>query len=148
MKPLILIVSSIFILLSCQNKTEQKAEKNEIENQKALIKTYFKHFNAHDWPKMASMYTPKATFKDPAFGASAMEMTQAEVIKKYQQLEKMIPDVRDSVVAMYHSGNNVILEFETQGTGPDGKDFKLPICTIFEITNGKISKDLTYYDNF
>jgi hypothetical protein len=30
----------------------------------------------------------------------------------------------------------------------DGFKFKLPICAIFTIAHGKITRDFTYFDNF
>lgn len=50
---------------------------------------------------------------------------------------------------MYPSGeNHIIVEFVSSGTAPDNSKFELPICTIFTIENGLITKDFTYYDNF
>lgn len=61
----------------------------------------------------------------------------------------MFPDLKDEIKTIYVSGNNnVIVEFVSTGTAPDNSKFELPICTIFTIENGKITKDFTYYDNF
>jgi ketosteroid isomerase-like protein len=57
--------------------------------------------------------------------------------------------LKDEVKAVYPSGeNHIIVEFISTGTAPDNSKFELPICTIFTIENGKITKDFTYYDNF
>ena len=64
------------------------------------------------------------------------------------ELQNQFTDVQDSVVAVYPSGDkNVIVEFVSKGILPDQSKFELPICTIFTIENGKISKDYTYFDN-
>ena len=61
----------------------------------------------------------------------------------------MIPDVKDKVIQTYPSGDNhIIVEFVSSGTAPDNSKFELPICTIFTIENGLITKDFTYFDNF
>jgi ketosteroid isomerase-like protein len=74
--------------------------------------------------------------------------SRAQIVKEYSELQSMFPDVQDSVVAVYPSGKNkVIVEFVSKGTNPDKTKFELPICTIFTIENGKITKDYTYYDN-
>lgn len=73
---------------------------------------------------------------------------KADIAKKHSELNQMIPDVHDSVLNMYHYDDKVIVGFESSGTAPDSSKFILPFCTIFEIKNGKITKDLTYYDNF
>jgi ketosteroid isomerase-like protein len=133
-----------FVSIACQS---EKQTDNTVAN-KAIIDEYFDYFNKHDWQKMVSMYADSAEMKDPAYGPKTIKMTQAEIQKKYEELQKGIPDVKDSVVVMYQSGDNVIVEFVSSGTAPDSTKFELPICTIFEIKNGKITKDFTYYDNF
>ena len=136
-------------LLSCNNSPQKSL--NDMDNStknKAIIEQYFKHFNNHEWQKMADMYVEQPEMKDPAYGIKNLKMTKADIVKKYTELHQMIPDVLDNVIKIYHSGDNVIVEFESSGTAPDGSKFTLPICTIFEIKNGKITKDLTYYDNF
>ncbi|TAF44224.1 MAG: nuclear transport factor 2 family protein [Sphingobacteriales bacterium] len=115
---------------------------------KKIIEQYFKYFNNYEWQKMADMYIEQPEMKDPAYGIKNIKMTKANIVKKYSELNQIIHDVHDNVINMYYSGDNVIVEFESSGTAPDGSKFVIPICTIFEIKNGKITKDLTYYDNF
>jgi ketosteroid isomerase-like protein len=109
----------------------------------------FEKFNNHDWAGMAALYADTAEFKDPTLGTGIVKQTRQQTITKYTELQKMIPDVKDSVVAMYPSGNkHITVEFVSKGTGPDGKPFELPVCTVFTVENGKITKDFTYFDNF
>ena len=120
----------------------------ETDNTK-LIKQYFEHFNQHDFTKMAEMYTDVAEFKDPSLGIGIVKQTRAETIKKYSELNKIFPDLKDSIVQIYPSGEkHIIVEFVSSGTAEDGSKFELPICTIFTIENEKITKDFTYYNNF
>ncbi len=135
-------------LFSCNETKQNSITMDHSASNKKIIEQYFNHFNNHDWQKMAALYIDQPEMKDPAYGIKNVKMTKADIIKKYSELNQMIPDVRDQVIQMYHSGNNVIVEFESSGTAPDGSKFVLPICTIFEIKEGKITKDLTYYDNF
>lgn len=137
--------------VSCKNEPANKAQgtdKNSKADKQAVIEQYYQHFNNHDWQKMADMYVDSPEIKDPAYGIKNVIMTKADIVKKYTALQGMIPDVHDSIIRMYNSGDNVIVEFESTGTAPDKSKFVLPICTVFEIKNGKITKDLTYYDNF
>lgn len=114
-----------------------------------LIHKYFTHFNAHEWQAMADLYTDPAEFKDPSLGAGIVEQTREDTVEKYRELSGIFPDLQDEIVQVYPSGDNhVIVEFVSNGTGPDGSRFELPICTIFTIINGMITKDFTYYDNF
>jgi predicted SnoaL-like aldol condensation-catalyzing enzyme len=143
------VTLSVLLLLSCNSSNQQNV--NGMDNStanKAIIEQYFKHFNNHDWQKMADMYIDKPEMKDPSYGVKTIISTKADIVKKYSELQQMIPDVHDSVINTYYAGDNVIVEFESSGTAPDSTKFVLPICTIFEIKDGKITKDFTYYDNF
>ena len=76
-------------------------------------------------------------------------MTRAEMIAKYSALNEIFPDLHDKIVQTYPSGEkNIVVEFVSSGTAPDNSKFELPICTIFTIENGKITKDFSYFDNF
>ncbi|WP_316753593.1 nuclear transport factor 2 family protein [Pedobacter gandavensis] len=119
-----------------------------IENQE-LVKTYFDHFNKHEWDKMADLYSDSAEIKDPAIGKSVVKQSKKEISKRYAELNSVFPNLKDEVVQIYPSGDHhVIVEFVSSGTAADGSAFTLPICVIFTIENGKITKDFSYYDNF
>ena len=135
-----------FTLLNCTNQKETHS--NISENEK-LVQVYFEHFNKHDWAKMANMYADTTEFKDPSLGFGIVKQTQKQILDKYSELSNIFPDLRDRVIQTYPAGEkNIIVEFISTGTGPDKVKFELPICTIFTIENGLITKDFTYYDNF
>lgn len=114
-----------------------------------LIDQYFAFFNDHEWDKMASLYSAEAEFKDPSLGAGIVVQTREQISRKYSELNEVFPDIRDEIVRIYPSGEaHMIVEFISSGTAPDGAVFELPVCTIFTIENGLITKDFTYYDNF
>ncbi len=156
MKSIITTLSLIVLLSACSEKPVVVTEGTEVlpssdlaaENRK-LIEEYFTHFNQHDWKSMASLYADTAELKDPVYGTKPLMQTRTQIIEKYTELGKMIPDVKDSIVAQFPSGNmHYVVEFISKGKTPDGNSFELPICTIFTIKNGKITGDYTYYDNF
>ena len=114
----------------------------------SVAKKVFEHFNQHNWEKMAELYSDSAEFLDPSFGQKPIKQTRRQTVKKYQEMQAIFKDIRDDVVQIYASGDkNVIVEFVSSGTAPDGTKWTLPICTIFTIENGQITKDHTYYDN-
>jgi ketosteroid isomerase-like protein len=113
-----------------------------------IVRSLFRHFNTHDWQSMANLYSDTAEFIDPSFGQDAVYQTRAQIIDKYKQLATVFPDVSDSIITTYLSGEkNVVVEFISSGTAPNSVKWTLPICTIFTIENGLIMKDHTYYDN-
>lgn len=142
MKPARFIIAAL--LFSSCIKAKDTSTKNE-----QLVQQYFKHFNQHNWAKMADMYAQNAEFKDPSLGLGVVQQSRAQIIEKYAALSQMFPDVKDEVVRLYPSGDkHVVVEFVSKGTAPDQTTFELPICTIFTIENGLITQDFTYYDNF
>ncbi|WP_435356347.1 nuclear transport factor 2 family protein [Emticicia sp. SJ17W-69] len=142
MKKLLTIFLASFALISC--KKEEDKNKNE-----KLIRQYFEHFNKHDWNKMAAMYAETTEFKDPSLGQGIVKQSREQTIKKYSELNQIFPDLNDKITNIYPSGeNHIIVEFISSGTAPDNSKFELPICTIFTIENGIITKDFTYFDNF
>lgn len=146
MKNVLTIFILTFALFNCTNQYETHS--NISENEK-LVQQYFEHFNKHDWVKMANMYADTSDFKDPSLGQGIFKQTRQQTTEKYSELNKIFPDLHDQLIQTYPSGeNNIIVEFISTGTGPDKVKFELPICTIFTIENGFITKDFTYYDNF
>ena len=146
MKQLLTTLLILTTLLSCNNQNQQNM--TQAENQK-IVTQYFEHFNKHDWDKLAAMYADTVDCKDPTLGQGIVKQTGQQLVGKYEELQKMFANLQDKVIQMYPSGDqHVIVEFISSGSAPDGSAFELPICTIFTIENGKITKDFTYYDNF
>jgi steroid delta-isomerase-like uncharacterized protein len=145
MKHLTVLFFAIFALISCANQENERV----VANNEKIVKQYYEHFNNHEWSKMATMYAENTEFKDPSLGQGIVKQTRQQVIDKYAALNKIFPDLHDKIIQTYASGkNHVIVEFISTGTAPDNTTFELPICTIFTIENGVITKDFTYFDNF
>lgn len=118
------------------------------ENYEQFFEEFFGHFNDHNWEAMSMLYAETAEIKDPSVGTEAFLQTRKDFISHYTELAEMIPDVKDSVVNIYPSGQSVTVEFVSSGTAPDGTKFELPICAILTFEDGLIVKDYVYYDNF
>jgi len=136
-----------FSFIMCNNTNSNKL--TQTTDLDKIIRQYFDHFNNHEWTSMAAMYTDTAEFKDPSMGPSIVKQTKAQIIEKYDQLQHIFPNLHDEIIQTYISGeNHIIVEFISTGTAEDSTEFELPICTIFTIEHGLITKDFTYYDNF
>lgn len=147
MKNISAIIIIAFIIISCNNQNQSKIIDTS-ENEK-LVKQYFEYFNSHNWKKMAEMYTENADFKDPSLGKGIVKQTRKQTEDKYAELNKIFPDLHDKVIQIYPSGEkHIVVEFISTGTAPDNSKLELPICTVFTIENGLITKDFTYFDNF
>jgi ketosteroid isomerase-like protein len=139
--PFFILITSLFSCTKSSNKTAQINEQ--------LIHQYFDHFNKHDWAKLADMYVENADFKDPTLGQGIAQQTRQQTIQKYSELNNIFPNLHDEIQQMYPSGDkHIVVEFVSSGMAADNSKFELPICTIFTIENGLITKDFTYFDNF
>ena len=146
MKKILTFILVTFLLTACSHPKEKTMTTS---NNEKLVEQYFEHFNNHEWTKMANMYAEIVDFKDPSLGQSIVKQTRQQIIDKYSELNKVFPDLKDQVIKTYPSGDHhIIVEFVSSGTAPDNSKFELPICTIFTIENGVITKDFSYFDNF
>jgi steroid delta-isomerase-like uncharacterized protein len=148
MKNFLLVLTLLFSLAACESKPDALETLRQRQDQNVqVVQEMFAHFNKHDWEAMAALYAEKAEFKDPAYGTEPKMQTRADIVAHYSELAQMIPDVQDDVKNLYPAGERqVVVEFVSKGTGPDGQAFALPICTILTINDGKITADYTYYD--
>jgi ketosteroid isomerase-like protein len=120
-----------------------------MEKNIAIVETYFQLFNKHQWDDLSKMYVENAEFKDPSLGPGIVKQSRAQFVTKYAALNEVFPDLKDEIVQIYPSGaDHVIVEFISKGTAADQSTFELPICVIFTIENGLITKDYSYFDNF
>lgn len=147
MRKQFIVLPAVFaLMLSCNSPKEPASEASDNEK---LVETYFKHFNRHDWKALAHMYTETPQFKDPSLGLGTVTQTRQQIIDKYSELSTVFPDLQDKIVQVYPSGEkHIIVEFVSSGTAADGSKFQLPICAVFTIENGRITKDFSYFDNF
>ncbi len=131
-----------FLWLTCTACITTISE--EKENEKTIRKL-FESFNQHNWQAMADCYADTALFLDPALGLTPITLTKADIIAKYAEMEKEIPDIRDSVLLVVTKQNQVWVEFISKGKYNDSLQIYLPIATHFTLLNGKVIKDNTYY---
>lgn len=133
-------------MTACNNLKE---ETMVISANEKIIEEFFEHFNKHEWTELANMYIETSQFKDPSLGPGIVQKTRKQIVEKYSQLNQVFPDRQDKVVQTYPSGDkHIIVEFISSGTAPDNSKFELPICVIYTIEDGLITKDFPYFDNF
>jgi hypothetical protein len=147
----LLIIVSGYCACKEKSKSTRPAELLTNVEDSANVKIalqLFDHFNSHDWQSYASLYADSAKFLDPSFGKKEIIQSKEQTIKKYSELQKLIPDIKDNLRSVNAAGNNtVIVEFISTGTLPDKSKLNLPICTILKIEANRIIEDHTYFDN-
>jgi len=136
-------------MLSCrpsETKDNTIAIPDKDNDKVVLAQKMFDAFNHHQWEVMANYYSDSALFLDPAFGKTYLKQSRSQTVEKYTLMQRVFPDIKDDVVAMYPSGDKVIVEFISTGTLASGDLFQLPIITVLTFKDNLIVKDATYYD--
>jgi len=128
---------TLAVFFGCQ--TQSPPQQSPLE----LTKDLFQAFNAHDWEAMIEFYADSFVYESPGIRFN----TREQVLRYYREMNQVFPDIQDSVVNYYPSGNSVVVEFVARGTAADGTKLDLPILGVLTFENGKIVRDATYYDN-
>jgi ketosteroid isomerase-like protein len=138
-----LLIVLLLLTASCQSASTEKVDPTNANIE--LVKKVFEAFNKHDWKQMVSYYANPTDFLDPSLGLDYVKQTHEQSLTKYAGLQNFAPDINDSIVGIYASGDKVFVEFISTGT-TQGQKWHLPFCDAFTIKDGKVVKDATYYD--
>ncbi|MDQ3258009.1 MAG: nuclear transport factor 2 family protein, partial [Acidobacteriota bacterium] len=81
---------------------------------------------------------------------------QQAIRETYSKYFRQTPDIRDDVKSIVACGDKVFVEFVSSGTIENppsyappqmkGKKFAVKMASVLEIKNGKIVRDVTYYN--
>ena len=139
------------------NKSSKEKPKMKEETKLEAVQTVekmFAAFNRRDADALAALYADDVFVDSPDFPQP--KRTPAEVAAHYREMFRQFPDIRDDVQSITASGNRVVVEFISYCTVENpsaemppsvkGKKFSLKIASILEVVNGKIVRDITYYD--
>lgn len=144
-KNLIYALCASVILTGCV--MESSYDQRTTDNNKELVRDVFKAFNKQDFKLMASYYADTAKFLDPSSGKYVVQQSHDQTAVRYNAMAATLPGLKDSITSITASQNKVVTEFISTGSSADGKSFSLPVCTVFEIENGKILSNATYHNN-
>lgn len=113
--------------------------------EQALVDGYFAAFNRHDVDAVVAFYAADATMLDPTYDEP---VRGRDVIQQHlADLFASVPDVHDEVVSTVVQPGFAAVELVATGTAVGAPDpFTLPLASFFTITEGKIVRDATYYD--
>jgi len=119
-----------------------------------LIDDHFKALSAHDVKAIAAGYSDDAKVVSPNWEGE--KTGQAGLTEVYTRYFSSTPDLTYKVNNIIYAGDNVVVEYDSGGTlsnpekgTPDymkGKKYSLKYCTIFTIKDGKIIREVDYFD--
>lgn len=121
---------------------------------KELVYKRFDAMNKHDLKGIDTLYADSALIESPNFAAP--EKGKAGIHSVYNRYFISSPDLVYTITKILTGDSSVTIEFTSTGTikhleggGPAymlDKKYTLQNCTILEIRNNKILRDVSYFD--
>jgi len=155
-KSIILFVVVVAFLATFDVTAQKKSKGNNrlSQNSQQIVESMFAAFNRHDSEAMAALYSDDAFIDSPDFDAP--KRGQQAIRETYSKYFRQTPDIRDDVKSIVACGDKVFVEFVSSGTIENppsyappqmkGKKFAVKMASVLEIKNGKIVRDVTYYN--
>ena len=122
------------------------------EKREQVVRVHMESENEHDFE------TTLETFEHPRYelipNGEVIDGT-AEVSHYYQETRAAFPDQRNEVIALHHTDDAVIVEFDLLGTHqgtyrglpPTGRAFRCRMVAIFEFEGEGIVCERVYFDS-
>jgi steroid delta-isomerase-like uncharacterized protein len=114
------------------------------DNEGKIIKDLINAISAHDVEKIGSFFTEECFYEDVADGSTMRGRKEVEA--GYHDFFILIPDFKLETTSVFTSGNQVTSEWVMTGTSKSGKYFSIRGVSISKIQEGKINRNLDYYN--
>ena len=128
--------------LVAQNKPHVAARKD------GIAERWIAAWNSHDPDKLTAIFTADVMYEDVPF--SAVNHGSAELRKFAASEFESVPDLRVELANSSIQGEHGSIEWTFSGTDAGifktGKQFSVRGVSIVTVKNGKISRNLDYYD--
>ena len=116
-----------------------------------LVREHMDSENRHE------LDTTIATFERPRYeliGTGEVYDGAQEVERYFEQTRRAFPDQRNELLALHHTDDAVVVEAVVRGTHkgplrnlpPTGREFELPILSIFLFDGDKLVCERVYFD--
>lgn len=146
MKPYVLILAAIGIgsaLLLGPNAHAQAAAQN------AVAQSWIDGWNSTDPEKLVAAFTPDGVYEDVAFGI--VKKGSAELRDLHKFFHGAVAGLYVKLVDSHVADGHGTIEWVFGGTDVDvfktGKPFSVRGVSVIEVENGRISRNLDYYDS-
>ena len=118
------------------------------------VKTVREHMDSENRHELD---TTIATFERPRYeliGTGEVYDGAQEVERYFEQTRRAFPDQRNELLALHHTDDAVVVEAVVRGTHkgplrnlpPTGREFELPILSIFLFDGDKLICERVYFD--
>ena len=110
------------------------------------VKRLYDLFNERQWQEIADLYSEKTFVLEPKGKHEYVALHKDEILNWYSSLEKKHPTLKDKILYIEESGNQVYVQYETYGSYSSGESWKQTAWTIFTMEDWKIAKVATYFN--
>jgi steroid delta-isomerase-like uncharacterized protein len=121
------------------------------QKREALVREHMDSENRHEFDATL------ATFEHPRYeliGTAEVYDGTEEVERYFEDTRRAFPDQRNELLALHHADDAVLVEAVIRGTHkgplrnlpPTGREFELPILSIFSFDGDKLIGERVYFD--
>src|SRR5690242_16973906 len=121
---------------------------------RAMANAWMDALNRHDTDAIAKMYSEDAQLESPNWQGT--KTGSAGAMDVYGRYFTSTPDLQQKMTHLITTDSNIVIEYVSWGTllnpeknTPDymrGKKYTLQICTRLDVRNGKIVRQINYFD--
>ena len=156
-KPVFTILLTLLVLFvvpaspqtNCAPKANSAAMGHSAKSEPTIATQWIAAWNSHDPNKMLPLFTDDALYEDVAFGSVNHGKTELQkfVADEYEG----VPDLELKLLRADFRGNHGTIEWTFSGTDKGvfktGKKFSVRGVSVIDLRDGKISRNLDFYDS-
>ncbi len=109
------------------------------------VKRLYDLFNQRQWQEIVDLYSEKTLVLDPKAKHEFVPRHKDEILDWYSSLERKHPTLKDKILYIEESGNQVYVQYQTYGVYSSGERWQQTAWTIFTMEDWKIKKVATYF---
>jgi steroid delta-isomerase-like uncharacterized protein len=121
---------------------------------RTMANAWMDALNRHDTDAIAKMYSDDAQLESPNW--QGVKTGSAGAIEVYGRYFISTPDLQQKITHLITTDSNIVIEYVSSGTllhpeksTPEymrGKKYTLQNCTRLDVINGKIVRQMNYFD--
>ena len=138
------LIYSFSVLLFCDSGIAQSRTSGKIP----IVEKWVAAWNSHDVDKVVPLFTNDVVYEDVTFGA--VNHGSAELRKFASFFFEAVPDMKFELLESSVQGKRGVIEWVFSGTDKGvyktGKRFTVRGVSIINLDNGRISRNLDFYD--
>ena len=108
-----------------------------------LVDQLVSAYNARATEVLRDLYHPDVTYWSVLDGTS---QGRQAVLDHIEKLHTLLPDEQMRALTVTADDEMIVVEFESTGTGPGGRAYRIEFTEVFEVADGKVTSVRVYLD--